>query len=80
MKRAPRSLAGAGGAIVEATSQRVTRLGGVLARRRPPSGSPSSARTAPVIGTAMAPVSMNFGPQNCGAVPRTSAQDQVRRG
>jgi hypothetical protein len=25
----------------------------------------------------MAPVSMNFGPQNCGAVPRTSADDQV---
>jgi hypothetical protein len=28
------------------------------------------------IGTAMAPVSMNFGPQNCGAVPRTSIQGQ----
>jgi hypothetical protein len=24
----------------------------------------------------MAFVSMNFGPQNCGAVPRTSVQDQ----
>jgi hypothetical protein len=24
----------------------------------------------------LAPVSMNFGPQNCGAVPRTSVQDQ----
>ena len=24
----------------------------------------------------MAPVSMNFGPQNCGAVPRTSVDDQ----
>jgi hypothetical protein len=24
----------------------------------------------------MAPVSKNFGPQNCGAVPRTSVQDQ----
>src|SRR6516165_812839 len=33
--------AGAGGAIVEAASQRVTRLGGVLARRRPPAVSPS---------------------------------------
>ena len=30
----------------------------------------------PAIGTAMASVSMNFGPQNCGAVPRTSVQDQ----
>jgi len=30
---------GAGGAVVEAASQRVTRLGGVLARRRPPSAS-----------------------------------------
>jgi hypothetical protein len=28
------------------------------------------------IGTAMAPVSMNFEPQNCGAAPRTSVQDQ----
>src|SRR6516162_8030721 len=28
----------------------------------------------------MAPVSMNFRPQNCGAVLRTSAHDQVRRG
>jgi len=27
-------------------------------------------------GTAAAPVSKNFGPQNCGAVPRTSVQDQ----
>src|SRR6516162_6644848 len=36
--------AGAGGAIVEAASQRVTRLGGVLARWRPPSASPSSRR------------------------------------
>ena len=26
----------------------------------------------PAIGTAMAPGSKNFGPQNCGAVPRTS--------
>jgi hypothetical protein len=24
----------------------------------------------------MAPVSMNFGPQNCGAVPQTSVEDQ----
>jgi hypothetical protein len=24
----------------------------------------------------MAPVLMNFGPQNCGEVPRTSVQDQ----
>ena len=30
---------GAGAAVVEAASQRVTRLGGVLARRRPPSAS-----------------------------------------
>src|SRR5215467_3358661 len=30
----------------------------------------------PAIGTAMAPLSINFGPQNCGAVPRTSVQDQ----
>src|SRR6516164_8739547 len=30
----------------------------------------------PAIGTAMAPVSKNFGPQNCGAVPRTSVEDQ----
>ena len=29
----------------------------------------------PAIGTAMASVSMNFGPQNCGAVPRTSVED-----
>src|SRR6516164_6074273 len=36
--------AGAGGAIVEAASQRVTRLGGVLARGRPPAVSPSSRR------------------------------------
>src|SRR5215467_1626001 len=36
--------AGAGGAIVEVASQRVTRLGGVLARRRPPTASPSSRR------------------------------------
>jgi len=33
-----------GGAIVEAASQRVTRLGGVLARWRPPTASPSSRR------------------------------------
>ena len=26
--------------------------------------------------TAMAPVSKNFGPQNCGAVPRMSVEDQ----
>jgi len=30
----------------------------------------------PAIGTAMAPESMNFGPQNCGAVPQMSVQDQ----
>jgi hypothetical protein len=30
----------------------------------------------PAIGTAMASVLMNFGPQNCGAVPRNSVQDQ----
>jgi hypothetical protein len=24
----------------------------------------------------MVPMSMNFGPQNCGAVPRTSVEDQ----
>jgi len=35
---------GPGGAIVEAASQRVTRLGEVLARRRPPIASPSSRR------------------------------------
>src|SRR5215470_13316656 len=54
-------------------------LGGVLARRRPPTAWPSSRRMpepSTAIGTAMAPVSMNFGPQNCGAVPRTSAHDQ----
>src|SRR5262252_4234551 len=50
--------AGAGRAIVEAASQRVTRLGGVLARRRPPTASPSN-RT-PAIRTAMPPVSMKF--------------------
>src|ERR1700751_1154731 len=36
--------AGAGGAIIEVASQRVTLLGGVLARRRPPTASPSSRR------------------------------------
>src|SRR5262245_56777189 len=36
--------AGAGGAIIEVASQRVTRTGGVLARRRPPTASPSSRR------------------------------------
>ena len=36
--------AGAGGAIIEVASQRVTCLGGVLARRRPPTASPSSRR------------------------------------
>jgi len=36
--------AGAGDAIVEAASERVTRLGGVLAKRRPPAVSPSSHR------------------------------------
>src|SRR6516165_12414831 len=36
--------AGAGGAIVEVVSQRVTRLGGVLARWRPPTALPSSRR------------------------------------
>src|SRR5215467_7258298 len=36
--------AGAGGAIIEVDSQRVKRLGGVLARRRPPTASPSSRR------------------------------------
>ena len=65
--------AGAGGAIVEVDSQRVTRLGGVLGRWRPATASPN--RT-PAIGTAMAPVSMNFGPQNCGALSRTSVEDQ----
>src|ERR1700758_4146850 len=35
---------GAGGAIVEPANERVTRLGGVLARRRPPSASPSNRR------------------------------------
>jgi hypothetical protein len=30
----------------------------------------------PAIGTAMASVSMNFGPQDGGAVPRTSVEDQ----
>ena len=36
--------AGADGAIIEVASQRVTHLGGVLARRRPPTASPSSRR------------------------------------
>src|SRR6516164_11564083 len=36
--------AGAGGAIVEVASHRVTRLGGVLAMWRPPTASPSSRR------------------------------------
>src|SRR6516225_9130331 len=36
--------AGAGGAIIEVASERVTRLGGVLARRRRPTASPSSHR------------------------------------
>jgi len=83
LKRAPRSLAGAGGAIVEAASQRVTRLargGG------PPNASPSNRRMPELtcgIGTAMALVSMNFGPQNCGAVseclPRTRYGEDGRR-
>jgi hypothetical protein len=30
----------------------------------------------PAIGTAMAPVSMNFGPPNCGAAPRASVEDK----
>src|SRR6516165_10247186 len=75
--------AGAGSAIVEAASQRVTRLGGILARRRPPTASPfesSNARTEHRSEQLWAPVSMNFGPQNCGAVLPTSAHDQVRRG
>src|SRR5215467_13354053 len=73
----------AGGAIVEVASQRVTRLGGVLARRRPPTASPSSHRMPEpntAIGTAMASVSKNFGPQNCGAVPRMSVQDEGAAG
>ena len=36
--------AGAGGAIIEVATQRVTRLGGVLARRRLTTASPSSRR------------------------------------
>jgi hypothetical protein len=39
-------------------------------------GPPNVAYRTPAIGTAMASVSMNFGPQNCGAVPRTSVEDQ----
>src|SRR6516162_6142912 len=74
--------AGAGGAIIEVASQRVTRLGGVLARRWPPTASPSSRRMPEpntAIGTAMAPVSMNFGPQNCGAVAQTLLTSGVER-
>ena len=56
------------GRAVEVASQRVT-LGEVLARRRPPTASPVECpnRTT-AIGPAMAPVSKNFGPQNCGAM------------
>src|SRR5215472_11391920 len=71
--------AGAGGAIIEVASQGVTRLGGVLTRRRPPTASPSSRRMPePNTGGRNSHGSrvMNFGPQNCGAVPRTSVQDQ----
>jgi hypothetical protein len=68
--------AGAGGAIVEAASRRVTRLGGVLARR--PAADrfaveSSNARTEHQRSEQLwAPVSMNLGPQNCGAVPRAN--------
>src|SRR6516162_2588859 len=71
--------AGAGGAIVEVASQRVTRLGGVLARRRPPTASPSSRRMPePNTGDRNSHGSRvdEFRTANCGAVPRTSVQDQ----
>ena len=71
--------AGAGRAIIEVASQRVTRLGGVLASRRPPTASPSGRRMPePNTGARISHGSrvMNFGPQNCGAVPQTSVEDQ----
>jgi hypothetical protein len=71
--------AGAGGAIIEVASQRATRLGGVLARRRPPTASLSSRRMPePNTGDRNSHGSRvdEFGPKSCGAVPRTSLQDQ----
>ena len=75
--------AGAGRAIIEVASQRVT-------SRRGPREAAAADRLAVESSNARtehqrseqlwAPVSMNFGPQNCGAVLRTSAHDQVQRG
>src|SRR6516162_6039653 len=82
MKRAPRSLAGAGAAIVEAASQGVTHLGGVLARRRPPSASPSNRRMPePNIGDRNSYGSCvdEFRTAKLRRGCRTFAHDQVRR-
>jgi hypothetical protein len=54
---------------------------GIAVELKSPGASGSAAtgqcpNRTPAIGTAMAPGSKNFGPQNCGAVPRTSVQDQ----
>ena len=55
----------------------MARLGGVLARRSAADRlavESSNARTEHQRSEQLwAPVSMNFGPQNCGAVPRTPA-------
>jgi hypothetical protein len=56
---------------------RVTRPGRILARRRPSTASPSNARIEHRRSEQQwASVSMNFGPQNCGAVRQTSVEDQ----
>ena len=77
------SLAGADGAIVEAASERVTRLGGVLARRRPPSALPSNRRMPePKIGDRNSYGSCLHESQaaKLRRGSRTFAHDQVRRG
>jgi|SRR6516162_5675890 hypothetical protein len=74
---------GAGGAVVEAASQRVTRLGGVLARRRPPSASPSNRRMPePNIGDRNSYGSCVhvFRTAKLRRGSRTFAHDQARRG
>jgi hypothetical protein len=68
-----------GDAVIEIASRRATRLGGVLARRRPPTASLSSRRMPePNTGDRNSHGSSvdEFGPQNCVAVPRTSLQDE----
>jgi hypothetical protein len=69
--------AGAGGAIVEAASQHVTRLGGSSRGGGADRLAVESSNARTEHRRSEQPVSMNFGPQSCGAVPR---HDWVRRG